>query len=140
MQHIMLFFMHHLEIPAFTLPHAVQHLRAGEPQIWEENHQNLIREDQAGHDHVEIEEQMGDQESSPRQLDQPGLHHRSIDRSTDSQTAREHSINRIQPFSTQECSADGPSVLVSGNVNQLPLRSNSPPPRSRLLNFEHVQQ
>ena len=92
--------MHHLEIPAFTVPHAIQHPRAGVPQIEEEHHQNLARGDPAGHDHVEIEEQMGDQESSPRQLDQPGLHHRSIDRSTDSQTAHEHSINRIQPFSS----------------------------------------
>ena len=136
----MLFFMHHLEIPAFTLPHAVQHPRAGEPQIEEEHHQNPARADPAGRDHAEIEEQMGDLASSPRQLDQAGLHYRSIERSTDSLTTSEHSINRIQPFSTQECSAGGPSVLVSGNVNQLPPGSTSRPPHSRLLNFEHAQQ
>lgn len=131
--------MHHLEIPAFTVPHAIQHPRAGAPQIEEEHHQNLARGDPAAHDNVEIEEQMGDRASSPRQLDQAGLHYRNTERSTDSLTTSEHSINRIEPFSTQECSAGGPSVLVSGNVNQLPVGSTSRPPHSRLLNFEHAQ-
>ena len=135
----MLFFMHHLEMPAFTLPHAVQHPRAGAPQIEEEHHQNLAREDPADHDDVEIDEQMGDQASSPRQLDQAGLHYRSIERNTDSLTTSEQSINRIQSFSTEECSTGGPSVLVSGNVNQLPVGSTSRPPHNRLLNFEHAQ-
>ena len=131
--------MHHLEIPAFTVPHAIQHPRAGVPQIEEEHHQNLARGDLAARDNVEIEEQMGDRASSPRQLDQAGLHYRNTERNTDSLTTSEHSINRIEPFSTQECSAGGPSVLVSGNVNQLPVGSASHPPHSRLLNFEHVQ-
>lgn len=130
----MLFFIHHFEVPAFTLhdPNAGPHPEAEEPEgenIYENFQQN------AGHQEPSEEEsELSETESegldsenrvnSPRQLHVVEVQdYRTTERSV-TRSEQPVSTHEMGLFSAQECGSDDPSIMVSGNSNERPLRSN----------------
>ena len=134
MQHSMLFFIHHFEVPAFTLhpPDAGRHPEAEEPRIdhmYEDFLPNADHGEPSDYESEPSEDESGgwdseNQANSPRQL---GLAEVPNERTTErSITRSEHSVSAhgIEAFSAQECGSGDPSIMVSGNANQRSLGSN----------------